>query len=183
MLIICGLTGDTFNVNLKTIRNQWYYVKIKSFNLQTKKKEEEKDSWFSRTHENKTGKTSLKQKETKGEKTSYCINMLAKQYRLQKDRDFELVFKKGRAFNSKFLFLKLRKNNLQVSRFGFIIGKKISNKAVIRNKLKRQLRAIVKKNFPSIKTGFDIVIVAKPEIINKKYQDIKNDLENLFQNL
>lgn len=109
--------------------------------------------------------------------------MLAKQHCLQKDKEFELVFRKGKASKGKFLFLKLKRNNLQISRFGFIIGKKISNKAVIRNKLKRQLRAIVKKNFPIIKTGFDIVIVVKPEIINKKYKDIKNDLENLFQNL
>ena len=107
--------------------------------------------------------------------------MLAKQYRLQKDRDFESVFKKGKTLSGKFLFLKVKKNDLQVSRFGLIIGKKISNKAVIRNRLKRQLREIIKNNLFNIKPGFDIVIITKPEIINKNYQEIKNDLEKLLK--
>ena len=107
--------------------------------------------------------------------------MLAKQYRLQKDRDFESVFKKGKTLSDKFLFLKVKKNDLQVSRFGLIIGKKISNKAVIRNRLKRQLREIIKNNLFNIKPGFDIVIITKPEIINKNYQEIKNDLEKLLK--
>jgi ribonuclease P protein component len=107
--------------------------------------------------------------------------MLAKQYRLQKDRDFESVFKKGKTLSDKFLFLKVKKNDLQVSRFGLIIGKKISNKAVIRNRLKRQLREIIKNNLFNIKPGFDIVVITKSEIINKNYQEIKNDLEKLLK--
>lgn len=107
--------------------------------------------------------------------------MLAKQYRLQKDRDFKSVFKKGKTLSGKLLFLKVKKNDLQVSRFGLIIGKKISNKAVIRNRLKRQLREIIKNNLFNIKPGFDIVIITKPEIINKNYQEIKNDFEKLLK--
>jgi len=107
--------------------------------------------------------------------------MLAKQFRLKKDRDFESVFKKGKSINNKFLFLKLKKNNLKNSRFGFIVGKKISNKAAVRNNIKRKLREIVKNNLDNIKPGFDIVIVAKPEIIDKNYQEIKYDFERLFK--
>lgn len=107
--------------------------------------------------------------------------MLAKQYRLQKDRDFKSVFKKGKTLSGKLLFLKVKKNDLQVSRFGLIIGKKISNKAVIRNRLKRQLREIIKNNLFNIKPDFDIVIITKPEIINKNYQEIKNDFEKLLK--
>ena len=109
--------------------------------------------------------------------------MLAKQHRLQKDKEFESVFMRGKASSGKFLFLKLKRNNLQISRFGFIIGKKISKKATVRNKIKRQLREIVRKNLNNIKSGFDVVVVTKPGIITKNYQEIKNDLENLFQNL
>ena len=109
--------------------------------------------------------------------------MLAKQHRLQKDKEFESVFRKGKASKGKFLFLKLKRNKLQISRFGFIIGKKISKKATVRNKIKRQLREIVRENLNNVKSGFDVVIVTKPGIINKNYQEIKNDLENLFQNL
>jgi len=109
--------------------------------------------------------------------------MLAKQYRLRKNRDFESVFKKGKTLSGKYFFLKVQKNDLQINRFGFIVGKKITNKAVLRNKIKRRLREVVKENLDRVKLGFDIVIVAKPEILDKNYQQIKNDLENLLQNL
>lgn len=107
--------------------------------------------------------------------------MLTKQYRLQKSKDIEMVFKRGKTLDNKLLFLKLRKNDLGNSRFGFAIGTKISKKAVIRNRLKRQLREIVRKNLSDVKPGFDVIIIAKPEIINKNYQEIKNDLERLLK--
>ena len=108
--------------------------------------------------------------------------MLAKQHRLKKDKDFELVFKKGKAFNGKFLFLKvIKRNNLEVSRFGLIVGTKISKKATIRNKIKRRLRDVIRKKLEDIKPGFDVVIGAKTRIVDKSYQDIKEELEGLLE--
>lgn len=98
-----------------------------------------------------------------------------------KTKDFENVFRGGKAKAGKLVFLKFLKNNLNISRFGWVVSLKISKKAAIRNKIKRKLREIVRHNLSNIKPGFDIIIVAKPEIINKNYQDIKNDLENLLK--
>ena len=106
--------------------------------------------------------------------------MLAKKNRLTKDRDFDLVFKKGRTIDGKFVFFKLGKNDLQISRFGFIIGKKISKKAAVRNKIKRMLREIIKEKMEKIKPGFDIIVGVRPSIIEKDYQDIKKEVENLL---
>jgi len=107
--------------------------------------------------------------------------MLAKQYCLQKNKDFESVFKNGRIFSDEFLFLKVKKNNLQDSRFGFIIGKKISKKAVVRNKIKRRLREIIRKKLASIESGFDVVIGAKEKIINKDYWEIEKEIGKLLK--
>lgn len=98
-----------------------------------------------------------------------------------KKKDFDNIFKKGKAIPGKFIFLKVLKNNLDNNQFGIIVSTKISKKAVIRNKIKRQLREIIKQT--NIKIGFDIVIVTKPEIVNKNYQEIKNELEDLFKNI
>lgn len=106
--------------------------------------------------------------------------MFAKQYRLQKDKDFKLTFKKGKTFNNGFLFLKLRRNDLKVSRFGFVVSSKILKKATLRNKIKRRLRDIINKNLVNIKSGIDIVIGVKTEIISKDYQEIKKELESLL---
>jgi len=107
--------------------------------------------------------------------------MLPFQYRLKKDRDFKLVFKKGKTLGNKFLFLNLRRNNSEFNKFGFVVGLKISKKAVIRNKIKRQLREIIKKNLIKIKSSFDIVIVARPKITEKNYQEMKEKLEELIK--
>lgn len=107
--------------------------------------------------------------------------MLKQENRLRKKRDFEEVFKKGKTKTGKNLFLKARKNKLKTNRFGWVVSLKVSKKAVVRNKIKRQLRAIVKKNFSNLKQGLDIVVVARPEIVNKNYQEIENDLESLLK--
>lgn len=107
--------------------------------------------------------------------------MLSKQYRLQKDKDFELVFKKGRIVSNEFLFLKLIKNNLAVSRFGFIISKKISKNATVRNKIKRRLREIIRKELAKIKQRFDIVIGVKAEILDKNYQETEKEVKSLLE--
>lgn len=95
-----------------------------------------------------------------------------------KNKDFDIVFKKGKTKAGKLVFLKILKNNLGINRFGIVVSTKISKKAVVRNKIKRRIREIIRQI--NIKIGFDIVIVAKQEIIDKNYQEIKNDLEGLF---
>jgi len=107
--------------------------------------------------------------------------MLSKKYRLQKDKDFDLVFKKGKNLDSEFLFLKLRKNDLEFSRFGFILSKKISKNATARNKIKRRLREIIRKQVGNIKSGFDVAFVVKPRIIGKDYSEIKEGVEKLLK--
>ena len=107
--------------------------------------------------------------------------MLPRQHRLQRNKDFDLVFKKGRTFHSELLLLKLRRNNLEINRFGFIIGKKISKKSTVRNEIKRRLSEIIRKKIANIKPGFDVVIRAGAEIIDKNYKEIEKEIEGLFR--
>lgn len=108
--------------------------------------------------------------------------MLAKQYRLKKNKDFELVFKRGKTFDSKLLFLKtIKRNNLKVSRFGLVVGTKISKKATIRNKIKRRLRDVIRKKLEDIKPGFDVIIGAKAGVVDKNYQEIKEEFKGLLE--
>jgi len=107
--------------------------------------------------------------------------MLPKQYRLKKKKDFKLVFEKGKTFNNKFLFLKGAKNALKNSRFAFIVSLKISKKAVVRNRIKRLLREAIREKLDDIKSGFDVVIIAKPEIVNKNYREINKEIEGLLK--
>jgi len=106
--------------------------------------------------------------------------MLPKANRLKKKKDFEKVFKEGKRFKEDFLFLKIRKNNLKVSRFGFVVGQKISKKAAIRNKIKRKLSELVKLKLPKIKTGIDGVFIVKEGLENKDFWEMKEIIEKIF---
>lgn len=98
-----------------------------------------------------------------------------------KKADFNNLFKKGKTIAGELVFLKLRRNSLENSRFCFVVNLKTSKKATVRNKIKRQLRDIIKNNLNNIKSGFDVAIIAKSEIINNKYKKIKEEVESLIE--
>ncbi len=106
--------------------------------------------------------------------------MLVQENRLRKKKDFEVVFKQGDGFRHGFLYLKIRKNNLDVSRFGFVISKKFSKKAVIRNKTKRRLSEIIKAKLLKIKKGMDVIVVVMPGAENE-FQKLEDTLNKLFK--
>lgn len=109
--------------------------------------------------------------------------MLNKINRLTKEKDFENLFKNGQAFHSQLFNLKIVRNKLNNTRFGFIISKKVSKKAVERNKIKRRLREVIRKEIEQIKNGYDAVIIVKnnQEVIKKEYLQIKNEVDNLIK--
>lgn len=109
--------------------------------------------------------------------------MLPLKNRLKKKKDFDEVFKKGKGIEGFFLFLKIKNNDLEESRFGFIVSQKVSKKAVIRNKIKRRLRETIasKKNF--IKQGLDVVVLAKKGAERKNFLETKEELVGLLKKI
>ena len=113
---------------------------------------------------------------------SYSINMLPKPNCLKKSADFNRVFKNGQGIREDFLFLKLAENNQRASRFGFVVGKRFSLKATLRNKMKNKLREALRMSLPKIKPGFDgIFIVQKGVKEDKDYQEIARVVNKLLK--
>lgn len=107
--------------------------------------------------------------------------MLPIKNRLKKEKDFKRVFKQGKSFKEDFLLLRLAKNDLKVTRFGFVVGLKVSKKASFRNKIKRRLREIVRVKLPKVKTGLDIVLIADKSLADKDFQETETIVDKLFQ--
>ena len=97
-----------------------------------------------------------------------------KKNRLKKKRDFEDVFKKGRAVKGSFLFIKYRNNKLGVSRFGFVVSAKVARKAVERNKIRRVLSEAVRGVIDGL-AGYDIIVFATRKIMAVPKEDIVED--------
>ena len=107
--------------------------------------------------------------------------MLPKNYRLRLKRDFDRLFKEGKFTGQAFLTLGFIKNKLDNSRFAVIVGKKVSKKAVLRNSIKRKTVEAIRLNMKLVKPGFDLAIIAKPEIKGKKYKEIEPIVLSLFK--
>lgn len=107
--------------------------------------------------------------------------MLPQINRIKRKKDFEIIFKNGLNFKDSFLVLKVSKNNLEITRFGFIISQKVSKKAVIRNKIRRRLSGIIWSNFKEIKKGIDIVIICLPGLEKKDFLELKNSVNKIFK--
>jgi len=108
--------------------------------------------------------------------------MLPKKNRLKKKKDFERIFKRGKGYREDSLLLRVISNNLQFSRFGFIISQKVSKKAVVRNKIKRRLRAIIRESLPKIKKGIDgVIIIVGSGIENNSFKEIKEKVGRLIK--
>jgi len=106
---------------------------------------------------------------------------LVKTKRLKKKKDFNTVFKKGRGFTEKFLILRFVETKKENSRVGIIVSQKVSKKAVVRNKVKRKLRAVIKLLLPETKKIFDAVLVALPGLETKNFGEIEKTIKNLFK--
>lgn len=102
--------------------------------------------------------------------------MLKKENRLKKKKDFENVFKNGKSVFSKILGVKFVDNNLDKNRYGVLVGKKVSKKAVERNLVKRRIREIIRKDCLNITNNKDIIILTLPEILKSDYDAIKKAL-------
>jgi ribonuclease P protein component len=121
--------------------------------------------------------------------------MLSQTNRLKLMRDFEILFNEGNFIGEKFITAKIwrinpekypKRNYLKDDlKIGFAVGKKISKSAVKRNRIKRQMREVVRLLLKEdkIKKGFFVVFIAKPEILGCKYEEIKKDIFLLLQKM
>jgi ribonuclease P protein component len=106
---------------------------------------------------------------------------LPKINRLKAKKDVNLVLAKGRTQKGKLLVFKFLETNLDRSRFAFIVSKKISKKAVVRNKIKRRISEIVRERIKNLSKRVDGVFIALPGIEKESFQTIKEEIEKIFQ--
>ena len=109
--------------------------------------------------------------------------MPKKENQLKKDKEFDNVFKNGRSSFSRILGIKAVANGLEISRFGVLVSNKISKKAVERNKIKRQIREVIRSRVSGIKPGFDVVIITLPPILGSSYEEIEKVTGHNFKKL
>ena len=110
---------------------------------------------------------------------------LGPQERIRKRKDFLFLYKKGKRYRGKYFNLIYLSNDFSFSRMAVVVSKKVGN-AVKRNKIKRQMRTLFRRNKSLFKAPLDIIIIAKKEILESSWLTLKGDyfsaLESIIQN-
>ena len=102
---------------------------------------------------------------------------LPKNERLLKASDFKFVFQNGTKYKGKYLLMFSVSGDTR--KFGVVVSKKVSKKAVVRNKIKRCLREIYRTNKYVLPEGTDIVIVALAGAVRVNYNELEKDFHNV----
>jgi len=125
--------------------------------------------------------------------------MLPQENRIRQSRDFSKVYRHGQKVVSKHLVLRalahpqaepsggehslLGHPPLPPARIGITVSQKVSKRAVVRNRLKRQVRAALRGLLPQLEPGSWIVINLRPEAVQCEYAEILRELEELLTKL
>ncbi|MEE0772804.1 MAG: ribonuclease P protein component [Anaerovoracaceae bacterium] len=101
--------------------------------------------------------------------------MLKKDILRRKD-DFSAIYKKGKSTGERFVVLFYRKNNLSYNRIAFLASKKVGN-SVARNRARRLMKENYRFLKHDIKTGFDLIFIARNSINGKKAQHVGKSMQ------
>lgn len=105
---------------------------------------------------------------------------MQKQYHLKSNGAFRYVYRKGKSVSNGDMVLLFAKSTRGLH-IGFSVSKQVGN-AVTRNRVKRLLRENFQKLIANekIENDFTYVIVAKPNLASKSFQEIGDSLFGLL---
>jgi ribonuclease P protein component len=99
---------------------------------------------------------------------------------LSRPEDFAALQGNGTVRSHPLLVVRVRKTGLEDTRFGLSTGRKLGG-AVVRNRVRRRLRSALRVMAPSFQPGWDVLIIARPPVINSDYQTLTGALAGLLR--
>ena len=107
--------------------------------------------------------------------------MLARTYRLRKNSDFQRLYKSGKRFASANFAFYYTPSSMDYSQLGFVVSKKVSKSAVVRNTLRRRTSAIVEDSFGRIKIPIKAVILIRKDFSSIKPSELQKEIIGLIK--
>ena len=92
--------------------------------------------------------------------------------RLRRKADFDTVYAKGRRVPGRFFIGYYLLHESGPLRFGVVASRRVGG-AIRRNRAKRRLREVFRRNEPREAVAADVVLIARNAIIEASFQDIE----------
>lgn len=108
-------------------------------------------------------------------------------YRLKKNFEFTIVYKRGKSFANELLVMYILKNRrnkdrefLAYSKVGISVSKKVGN-SVVRSRCKRLITESFRLNYNYIVKGYDFVFIARNPLQSKSYFEVERAMRSLIK--
>jgi len=102
---------------------------------------------------------------------------------LGKKEPWGRIIKQCRSIFNQELKIKFVKNNLNYNRYGIIIPVTVDKRAVIRNKLRRQIKNYLNQLNSQFFAGYDIIIFVNESIKDINFSQLKTNLNTLLKKI
>lgn len=118
---------------------------------------------------------------------AFCLLNMKKFNSIKKNSDFQKVYRTGRSFANKLLVMYVIKTEREDTRIGISVSKKVGN-SVVRHHITRLVRESYRLNKDRVKTGLDIVVVARATAKESDFKKIESaylhlcGLHNILEN-
>jgi ribonuclease P protein component len=96
---------------------------------------------------------------------------------LTRNTQFQFIYNNGRSWAGREVVVRAAPNGLDTTRYGFTVSRRVG-KAVVRNRVKRRLREILRR--AALRTGWDIVVIARSPAAQAEYHNLKKSVEELL---
>jgi ribonuclease P protein component len=106
---------------------------------------------------------------------------LSKEQRLIQASLFGEAFAQKKNVVGRFMVLWLRTGSGAALRLGVVTSKKVSNRAVDRNLARRRLREIFRQHRAELSGSFDLVIIARQNLLAASYADVEREFLRLAE--
>ena len=108
---------------------------------------------------------------------------LSPKERIRKQKDFLLLYRKGNRFNGRYVTLIYRPNDMNFSRLAAIASIKNVGNSVKRNKVRRWIRTLFRRNKEALKTPLDIMVIANKGIHKASWKIVRDEYLKAITNI
>lgn len=101
---------------------------------------------------------------------------------LKQNHEFRRMYQKGASAVGGGMVIYCRKNKLDHNRLGITASVKLGH-AVVRNRARRRLREVYRLNGDKLRTGYDVILVARGKTASMPWQDLNGTFLRLCRKL
>ena len=101
-------------------------------------------------------------------------------YSLKRHKEFRYTYRVGRSQNGTLFTMVVARSRTETIRIGFSVSKRVGN-AVQRNRAKRRMRACITPMIGNLKGGCNLIVIAKPEVLNAPFPELQQQMEALLK--